>query len=144
MLTVPMHSQPEYVNGADALTTWMCKRCRCIHKLNKPPKNIYVKYMSTSTPFMHALTPEKNCLILIVLLSIDNYRSFSSAASIFFTLVTQKMSSGMQKFIDLWTDKNQTGDNALVQSKVTNTIYINSIRIIQMYWQFFLSHGSYW
>jgi hypothetical protein len=27
----------------------------------------------------------------------------------------------------------QTGDNALVQSKDTKTIYINSIRIIQYY-----------
>jgi hypothetical protein len=38
----------------------------------------------------------------------------------------------MQKFIELWTNQKQTCDSALVQSKVTKTIYmyINSIRII--------------
>ena len=38
--------------------------------------------------------------------------------------------SKMQKFIVLWTDQKQTGDIALVQSKDTKTIYINSIKII--------------
>jgi hypothetical protein len=40
--------------------------------------------------------------------------------------------SKMQKFIELWTNKKQTGDSALVQSKGTKTIYINSIRIIML------------
>jgi hypothetical protein len=40
--------------------------------------------------------------------------------------------SKTQKFIEMWTNKKQTGDSALVQSKGTKTIYINSIRIIQI------------
>ena len=95
------------VNGADALTTW-----------------INVRFVSASAPFSHAWTPEKKLLILIFfqwesfpyfkiiklisfLLSIGDYRSFSSAAAILFTLVTQKSSSGTQKFIELWTDKKK-------------------------------------
>ena len=38
-----------------------------------------------------------------------------------------------QKFIELWMNQKQTGDSALVQSKGTKTIYINSIRIIIFY-----------
>jgi hypothetical protein len=61
----------------------MCKRCRCTHKLNKCPKDVYgcrcthtlnkcpkdvyVKFVSASAPFTHACTPEKNRLILIIL-----------------------------------------------------------------------------
>jgi len=58
------------------------------------------------------------------LLSIGHYRH------IVYTDYT-KNSSGTQKFIELWTDKVQTGDNALVQSKGMKTVYINSIRIIK-------------
>jgi hypothetical protein len=36
-----------------------------------------------------------------------------------------------QKFIELWTNQKQTGESALVQSKDTKRIYINSIRIIK-------------
>ena len=35
----------------------MCKRCRCNHKLNKCPKDVYVKFVSTSAPFTHVWTP---------------------------------------------------------------------------------------
>jgi len=45
----------------------MCKRCRCNHKMNKRPKDVYVKFVSASAPFTHACTPEKNRLILIIL-----------------------------------------------------------------------------
>jgi hypothetical protein len=45
----------------------MCKRCRCNHKLNKCPKDVYVKFVSASAPFTHALTPERNRLISIIL-----------------------------------------------------------------------------
>ena len=38
-----------------------------------------------------------------------------------------------KKIVELWTNPKQTGDNALVQSKGTKTIYINSIRIILKY-----------
>jgi hypothetical protein len=38
-----------------------------------------------------------------------------------------------KQFIELWTNPKHTGDNALVQSKDTKTIYINSIRIILKY-----------
>ena len=41
--------------------------------------------------------------------------------------------SETQKFIELWTNKKQTGDSPLVQSKDTKTIYINSIWIINDY-----------
>jgi P2-related tail formation protein len=41
--------------------------------------------------------------------------------------------SKTQKFIELWTNKKQTGDSALVQSKGTKTIYINSIRIMNVW-----------
>jgi hypothetical protein len=44
----------------------MCKQCRCNHKLNKYPKDVYVKFVSASAPFTHAQTPEKNCSILII------------------------------------------------------------------------------
>ena len=39
--------------------------------------------------------------------------------------------SKTQKFIKLWTNQKQTDDSALVQSKGTKMIYINSIKIIQ-------------
>ena len=45
----------------------MCKRYRCTHKLNKRPKDVYVKFVSASTPFTHVCTHEKNRLILIIL-----------------------------------------------------------------------------
>ena len=35
----------------------------------------------------------------------------------------------IEKFIELWTNKKKTGDSVLVQSKGTETIYFNSIRI---------------
>ena len=38
--------------------------------------------------------------------------------------------SKTQKFIKLWTNQKQTDDSALVQSKGTKMIYINSRRII--------------
>ena len=41
----------------------------------------------------------------------------------------KQSSSGTQKFIELWTDQKQTGDSALVQSKGTKMICINSIRM---------------
>jgi hypothetical protein len=44
----------------------MCKRCRCNDKLNKCPKDVYVKFVGASAPFTHAQTPEKNHLILII------------------------------------------------------------------------------
>ena len=40
--------------------------------------------------------------------------------------------SKTKKFIELWTNQKQTRDCALVQSKGTNTIYINSIRIMML------------
>ena len=49
---------------------FMCTRCRCTHKLNKRPKDVkdvYVKCVSASAPCTHTWTPEKNCLILIIL-----------------------------------------------------------------------------
>ena len=49
--------------------------------------------------------------------------------------------SNTQKFIELWTNKKQTGDSVLVQSKGTKTIYINSIRIIDNY--FCLPHDEF-
>ena len=45
----------------------MCTRCRCTHKLNKRPKDVYVKFVNASAPYTHALTPEKSSLILIIL-----------------------------------------------------------------------------
>ena len=36
----------------------MCKRCRCNHKMNNRPKDVYVKFVKT---------PEKKRLILIIL-----------------------------------------------------------------------------
>jgi hypothetical protein len=36
----------------------------------------------------------------------------------------------IEKFIELWTNKKKIGDSVLVQSKGTETIYFNSIRII--------------
>jgi len=39
--------------------------------------------------------------------------------------------SKTKKFIELWTNKKQTRDRALVQSKGTKAIYINSTRIIK-------------
>ena len=38
--------------------------------------------------------------------------------------------SKTQKFKEICTNQNQTGDSGLVQSKGTKTIYINPIRII--------------
>ena len=38
-----------------------------------------------------------------------------------------------KKFIELWTNEKQTRDRALVQSKGTNMIYINSTSIIVLY-----------
>ena len=45
----------------------MCKLCRCTHKLNRCPKDVYVKLVSASAPFTHAWPPEKNRLIIIIL-----------------------------------------------------------------------------
>jgi hypothetical protein len=91
----------------------MCKRCRFTHKLYINFLRRFIQFVISSAPLTHEWTPEKKRLI--------------------------------QKFIELWTDqkrkssssykrtKKQTGDSALVQSKLTKTIYINSIRIINKY-----------
>ena len=47
-------------------------------------------------------------------------------------VIYTKSSSGTQKYIELWMHQNQAGDSARVQSKGTKTIYINSIRIINV------------
>jgi hypothetical protein len=78
-----------------------CKRWRCIHKLYECPNYLYVKFVGALAPFTHAWTPEKTRLILI-----------------------------QNRFIELWTNQNQTGDSTIVQSKGMTTIYINSIRTI--------------
>ena len=44
----------------------LCKLCRWTHKLNKSPKDVYIKFVSASAQFTHAWTPEKNRLILII------------------------------------------------------------------------------
>ena len=41
--------------------------------------------------------------------------------------------SKTKKFIELWTNLKQTRDSALVQSKCTKTIHINSTRFILLY-----------
>ena len=40
---------------------------KCIIGLNASFHDVYVKFVSASPPFTHAWTPEKNCLILIIL-----------------------------------------------------------------------------
>jgi len=44
-----------------------------------------------------------------------------------------------KKFIELWTNQKQTGDSALILSKGTKTIYVNSIRTIFVWPLDFLS-----
>jgi hypothetical protein len=41
--------------------------------------------------------------------------------------------SKMKKFLVLWANQKQTRDSALVQSKGTKMIYINSTRIIHIW-----------
>ena len=70
--TVPMNSQTLHIHPNKELLkrTFMCTRCRCTHKLNKRPKDVkdvYVKCVNASAPCTHTWTPEKNCLILIIL-----------------------------------------------------------------------------
>ena len=111
----------------------MCKQCRCTHKLYI---NV-LQFVSASAPFTHAWTSEKNCLILI--LQCESFPFFVIfhreaekliiAATILFTLVTQKNSYSTQKSIELRTDQKQTGGSAVVQSNGMNTIYITSMRI---------------
>ena len=113
------------VNGTDALTNW-------------------IKFVNASAPFTHAQTPEKNRLILIIfqcesfpyfkLLNwfqscflLDTIIVLSLQPPYYLNWLHKAGSSGMQKFIELWTDQKQTGDSTLVQSKGTKTIYINSI-----------------
>ena len=106
----------------------MCKRCRCSHKQKKRPKDVYVKLVSASTPFTHAWTPEKNRLISINF----QFESFYLYLCWLYKNVYRVINGTktQKKLIELWTNPKQTGDNALVQSKATKTIYINSIRII--------------
>ena len=64
--------------------------------------------------------------------------SFPSAAAILIMLVIQKSSSSYERIKNAKVHRainepKQTGDSALVQSKLTKTIYINSIRIINKY-----------
>ena len=74
------------------------------------------------------------------MLSVGHYRSFPSAVVIYCLCWLYKNvhrvingSKTQKKIVELWTNPKQTGDNALVQSKGTKTIYINSIRIILKY-----------
>jgi hypothetical protein len=63
--TVAMHSQT--LHKRPFRSSCMCTWCRCTHKLIKCPKDVHVKFVSASTPCIHAWTPEKNRLILIIL-----------------------------------------------------------------------------
>ena len=124
----------------------MCKRRRCNYKLNKGPKDVYVQFVSASASFTHAWTPEKN--------RFNTYNSSIWIFSQFWLLnwfhacfqsdiivvshrrppyclcwLYKKVHRAMnglktQKFIELWMNQKQTGDNAIVQSKGTITMYI--------------------
>jgi hypothetical protein len=67
------------------------------------------------------------------LLSIGHYLNFLKSPPYCLYCLCKKVhrvihDSKMKKFIELWTNQKQTRDIALVQSKGTKTIYINSTR----------------
>ena len=104
MKTVPMHSKSEYIMSASG-------------PFPDAWKEPFNPYNSSKWNFDQLISG---------LLLIGHYRSFPSASAILFTLVTEK-------FMELWTDQKQTGDSALIHSKGTKTIYINSIRIMRIF-----------
>jgi hypothetical protein len=46
------------------MSSCICKRCRCSHKLYINVLRTFIQFVSASAPFTHAWTPEKKRLIL--------------------------------------------------------------------------------
>ena len=122
----------------------MCKRCRCNHKLNKCQKDIssvcecigiiYTYMNSWKEPFT-TYNSSKWIFSLFWLLNCFQacFQSDTIVVSRQQLLPYCLCWLYKEKFIELWTNQKQTGDSALVQSKGTKTIYINSVRIIHIW-----------
>ena len=120
----------------------MCKRCRCNHKLNKCPKDVYVKFVSTSAPFTHVWTPSlwvhRHRLHMYELLKRTVYYLQFFHVNLFPILII-KLISGLlsighyrsfpsaaailfmlviqQTFIELWTDQKRKSSSSYERIK---------------------------
>jgi hypothetical protein len=95
----------------------MCKRCRCTYKLYIDVLRTFIQLCFQSDTIVVSRWQSPHCLCWLYKKSSSSYKRIKNA----------------KQFIELWTNPKHTGDNALVQSKDTKTIYINSIRIILKY-----------